>query len=280
MIAELLVGLLLGIALGGLGYRSGLLTVSGAVSILVISVITFGLADWVWGAVLVAYVLSAGLLARYGANVKAKMSDRFLAYRRGWRQVWAPLGWSTVMVLFNRLTPHSVSIFVAFVGAVATVSADTWATELGVLNIRPPRLITSRQRVVPGTPGAISVLGVVAALAAAWLIGFLGLSLTVLAAWLQNLDWQRILLWLPLAATVGGIAGCLVDSLLSATAQGVYYCEHCQQQTERRIHSCGHVAQQIRGWAWLTNDGVNLVSSVVGAAVAAGLVAWLAQTII
>jgi uncharacterized membrane protein len=149
---------------------------------------------------------------------------------------------------------------------------------VGVLSAAAPRLILHGRRVRAGTPGGITWLGLLAALSGAWLSGFLGAFLSAVAAWINNAPWERALLWLPLAASIGGMAGCLVDSLLGAAAQGRYYCEHCQQETELPLHRCGQQATQIRGWAWLTDDGVNFGSAVVGAAVAATLLVWLAQS--
>jgi uncharacterized membrane protein len=38
--------------------------------------------------------------------------------------------------------------------------------------------------------------------------------------------------------------------------------------TERAVHICGDVTQRIGGIPWLDNDGVNLLASMTGAAVA------------
>ena len=76
--------------------------------------------------------------------------------------------------------------------------------------------------------------------------------------------------WLVLNA-LAGLAGSLVDSVLGATVQGIYWCAACQKETERRIHTCGAATEPLRGWGWLNNDLVNLVSSVAGGLLAAGL---------
>ena len=78
---------------------------------------------------------------------------------------------------------------------------------------------------------------------------------------------------LLLAATVGGLAGSMMDSLLGATVQAIYRCEQCHKETERRVHRCGQATRLVRGWRWMGNDVVNALASVVGAAVAAGI-AW------
>lgn len=278
---ELAIGLILGTLVAWLGQRGGLLTKSGLVAVVGLTALTFGLAGWTWGVLLLAYWLGTGLWARYGASYKRGLGDRFTTgSRRSWRQILAALGWGAALVVLHRLAPANMGILAAFVGAIATATADVWATELGVLNAKPPRVLTSRRSVPAGTPGAISPLGTVAAVAGAWLVGFLGLFLPAIGAWIKGQSWPRPLLWLPISATIGGVAGCLVDSFLGATAQGVYYCERCEKLCENRWHSCGEQAQQVRGWSWLTNDGINLVSTVVGAAITAGCVAWLAQTII
>jgi len=170
-------------------------------------------------------------------------------------------------------------VLAAYVGAVATATADVWASEVGMLSPQRPRIIISRRRVAPGTPGAVSFLGCVAALGGAWLVGLTGLLLVLLRTVLAESGlWDRKLLWLPLSAALGGVAGCLLDSFLGATAQAYYHCEHCSAYSETPIHTCGHPANPVRGWFWLTNEGVDLVSSVFGAAVAAALFAGLARS--
>jgi len=180
-------------------------------------------------------------------------------------------------VFLHVATGESEYGFFAFVGAIATATADVWATEVGVLSAHPPHLISTGDRVIRGAAGAVSPLGLIASLAASSLTGFGGLLLQMAQIWRTQQTWAGTYDWLPLAATLGGTVGCLTDSLFGATAQAIYYCERCERRTEKRIHSCGEEATQIRGWPWLDNRGVDLVSSIVGAAVTAGVAVWLAQ---
>ena len=77
--------------------------------------------------------------------------------------------------------------------------------------------------------------------------------------------------WLVAASFVGGLAGSLFDSLLGATVQALYLAP--AGETERRASRDGAPNRQIRGWRWMNNDMVNLLSSLVGGAVALAVLA-------
>jgi uncharacterized membrane protein len=74
-------------------------------------------------------------------------------------------------------------------------------------------------------------------------------------------------LWLLPAALLGGMAGSLADSLLGATVQALYRLPD-GGATERRADSSGAAYQALRGWRWMNNDMVNLISSLAGGLVA------------
>jgi uncharacterized protein (TIGR00297 family) len=140
----------------------------------------------------------------------------------------------------------------------ATVTADTWATELGTLSQRPPRLITNGRLVEVGTSGGISLLGTAVSLLGGLLIGLaaglMGMGTTVVGTAVV----------VAVVGAISGLVGSLFDSLLGATVQQIYYCDTCHKETERKVHKCGTATRPLRGWSWLNNDLVNLISSVVG----------------
>ncbi len=270
-------GVLLGALLAWLGGRFRLLTGSGQVTILGVTVAVFATQGWVWGAVLVLWSLLAGAVTVFRRPYKEHFKDRLGDdAAESWLQLLARLGWPAVLALLS-VAVAEMDYVVPFVGALATAGADIWATELGMLQQQDPRLITTRRRVAHGTPGAVSMMGITAALGAAWLFGFVALLLSSIETWRADDGIDERLLWLPLAALVGGLIGSLTDSLLGATAQAYYHCEVCDRYTEEPVHTCGREANQVRGWPWMTNEVVDFVSTVVGASVTAGVTVLLAQ---
>ncbi len=273
---RLLLGLVLSLAVGGLGYWRRSLSAGGAFGAVILGTAVFGLGGWVWSGTLVAFFASSSLLSRYRAGRKAVFAEKFSkGSRRDLGQVLANGGVAGLLALLVGLLgkgrPAYPLLAYAFFGAMAAVNADTWATELGVLSAHNPRLITSGRPVVPGASGAITLEGTLAAAAGALFIGLAafvlvqGAALLTTGNWLLS-DWLLI----PLAA-LSGLFGALFDSLLGATVQAIYVCPACGVETESALHRCGQSTRHTRGWRWLDNDWVNFFASMAGAALAAAI---------
>jgi uncharacterized protein (TIGR00297 family) len=269
---ELLGGLAISAAIGIVGYKRGALTISGVAGAILTGTLISGLGGWEWGVLLIAFFISSSVLSFYHAREKEGLAEKFAkGHRRDLGQALANGGVATVLAVLSRLFPLARGDregvwFAACAGAMAAVNADTWATELGVLSPRLPRLITTGRPVEVGTSGGVTWLGTGASLGGASFIGLLaGLGSLVLG---QGWAAAGALL---LAAAAGGMAGSLSDSLLGATVQAIYWCDACGKETERAVHRCGTQTRPLRGWRWLGNDLVNLFASAVGALVAAGI---------
>jgi uncharacterized membrane protein len=74
-----------------------------------------------------------------------------------------------------------------------------------------------------------------------------------------------------LAVPLGGFAGATVDSLLGAALQELRWCDACGRSCETNPHACGAQTRRVRGVSGFSNDLVNLLATVTGAAVAAGV---------
>lgn len=270
----LILGLVLSAAVAGLAYWRGSLALSGAVGAVVVGTLVFGLGGWVWGVLLVLFFVSSSALSHFKEPEKATAAEKFeKGHQRDLGQVLANGGLGAMIAALSALVPEALVPqmlwFFCFVGVMATVTADTWATELGTLSARPPRLITSGRAVEVGTSGGISGLGVAVSLAGGALIGLAAGACGSLAGLVPPTI--AAVLLMTLIGAVSGLAGSLADSLLGATVQQIYYCDVCGKDTERRVHRCGNPTRPLRGWPWMNNDLVNLLSSLAGGVLAAVL---------
>lgn len=274
MTIRLALGLMLSAAIGVLAYWRRALTSSGVVGAIVVGTCVFGFGGWVRGLVLVFFFVASSLLSHYKGRQKAALAEKFAkGSRRDLAQTLANGALAAILAagagLADRAGPVYPLLALGFYGAMATVNADTWATELGVLARSRPRLITSGRPVPVGTSGGVTIEGFLAALAGALSVGVAGFvfiqvaSLLTSARWMWG-DWIVI----PIAA-VGGLIGSAVDSWLGASVQANYRCDRCNVETERVVHRCGLSTRHVRGWLWLDNDWVNLLASFSGAAAAA-----------
>jgi len=257
-------GALLAVLVAGGAYRVRALTASGAVGAVLVGTAVFGLGGVAWGVLLVLFFMSSSALTEWRAGEKSAAAAEFeKGGRRDLGQVLANGGVPTALALLAALRP-GFDAFPLLVGALAVATADTWATEVGLLSRRAPRLITTGRRVAPGTSGGVTPLGLGATVAGGAVIGagaavLAGGGVPGVAA-----ELAAALRYLP-AAITAALAGSLCDSLLGATVQGLYRCERCGVDTERRVHRCGAVTVPVRGWMALNNDRVNLIAIVVGA---------------
>jgi uncharacterized protein (TIGR00297 family) len=256
--AQLAGGFLLAVLVAIGAYAAGSLSRSGAIAAMAVGTLTFGVGGPLPAVLLLLFFLSSSVLSRVGGAQKLRVATAFAkGGRRDHGQVLANGGLAALLSVGYGVTGDSLWL-AGLAGALAAVNADTWATELGVLARQSPRLITSGVRVEPGSSGAISGPGLLAALGGALLIG-LPATVAGTAA-------------LLLTVTVGGLAGTLFDSLLGATVQAIYTCPACAKETERHpVHTCGTPTLPLRGWRWLDNDGVNFGASLAGALVSAGV---------
>jgi uncharacterized protein (TIGR00297 family) len=251
------------ILLAGAAWRLGALDTSGFCASALLGGLVYRVGGLNWALLLVSFFATSSLLSKVFESRKAGLAAQFAKEgRRDWAQV-AANGGVPALVLFGSLGGSSPDAsWLAYAASLAVVTADTWATELGVLSPGDPRLITSGRRVPRGTSGGISLLGTLASLAGAALIG-------ALAYWLDPGPYLLKLIGLVAAA---GLLGALIDSLMGATVQAIYYCPHCEKETERHpLHVCGTETELKRGWAWLNNDWVNFLSALIAAIFALGL---------
>jgi uncharacterized protein (TIGR00297 family) len=264
---RLICGLLFSSGIGLVAYRRQSLDKSGVLGAIACGTSIVGMGGWSWGLSLVYFFVSSSLLSSFRAREKAIVaSDKFSkGSRRDLSQVIANGGLATFFSLcfgFSRSPGALRRAQSGFIGALATATADTWATELGTLSKASPRLITNGKPVAPGTSGGVTPLGMAATALGACSLGFL--------FWTGE-GFRKSLALTPLLALFSGIVGSCFDSVLGATLQAMYICPTCKTETEQHIHHCGSRTEFLRGIAWLNNDVVNFIATTIGSITAIAL---------
>jgi uncharacterized protein (TIGR00297 family) len=188
---------------------------------------------WVAGLAGFAGLLTVFVLTwvatRFGYAHKQQLGTAEARAGRTALQVLANLGTSaSCAVLYATLWPDR-RLLVAMAAALAEAAADTVSSELGQAVGGTPWLITTWQKVEPGTDGAVTLAGTMDGATAA-----IAVTLVFVLT--------RILSWRLFAVCAGaGVAGMIFDSLLGATLE--------------RRH-------------WLGNNAVNFASTIVAAGLA------------
>lgn len=269
-----LIGLAGSLVIAGAAYAKKSLSRSGLAAAVAMGTLLYALGSAAWFGTLLAFFVSSSALSRLKPQRKADAESGYAkSGRRDAGQVAANGGLGLLLCAGHALWPHPIW-WALYVGALAAVNADTWATELGGLSRRAPRSIVSGRRVAPGVSGGVTPLG----LAASALGGaFIGAAGWLLLRWGSPpfeggaaAGWPAASLeLLPLVAAAGlaGLGGSLADSWLGAVAQAMYRCRACGREVERRSH-CGEPTAFVRGWPWMTNDAVNALCSCAGAGLA------------
>ncbi len=272
LLVNLLIGIVISSLIAALACWRGSLSSSGAIGTVIVGTLVFSTGSLTWAILLVTFFVTSSAWSHYKENIKEPLAEKFQkGHRRDLGQVLANGGIAALIAIAFTVFPHRWH-FIGFIGAIATVNSDTWATELGVLSQTPPRLITTGRTVPVGTSGGVSRYGVFIALCGALLIGLVAF----VAEYSDTVIWHHATfipqtLWLIPIGTVAGLFGSLFDSFLGATVQGIYYCDFDHKETESKIHRCGRATRLIRGWRWLDNDWVNFLSSFAGSLMALGI---------
>ncbi len=218
-----LVVTLLCTALAGLAYLRGVLTWDGSLAAFAVGFVIGIFGDVLWLFLLLVFLITSFIATKYKFEQKRAIGAQ--EGIRGERRF--------SNVLANGLAPASLAVagFVGFPGfpkplagllfvsAISVAAADTLASEVGVLSSET-YLITTLERVKPGTNGGISLLGQGAALLAALYTTFM--SWLFLAAIPSSLGEpitfppDPALLLIPIAV---GFVGCQLDSFVGATLE-------------------------------------------------------------
>ncbi|MCM3079831.1 DUF92 domain-containing protein [Brevibacillus invocatus] len=262
-----LIGLACSAGIAGAAYSKRSLSGSGFLAAVMLGTVMYALGSVIWFGSLIAFFVSSNFWSKWKKHAKKEAESSY--EKTGTRdagQVLANGGLGLLLCVANWAYPHPIWWY-AFLGVMAAVTADTWATEIGGLSRTPPRSIKTGRRVSPGTSGGISGLGMGASLAGGLFIGtvaWLLLAMPGQAAPDAVAEMLRPAAWIGIAG-LAGLIGSLTDSWIGATWQQMYRCDACGREIEQARH-CGRPAVRVRGRFGWNNDAVNVAGSLAGGA--------------
>ncbi|MHC1631158.1 MAG: TIGR00297 family protein [Methanotrichaceae archaeon] len=205
--------------------------------IICLLIILFG--NIFWFLLLLSFYLLGSGFTRYKYSRKQELRiAQSKGGVRGYKNVYSNSLVPLAMAVCYGIYGNDIFFF-AFLGAVATATGDTLASEIGETSKSKPRMITTLKVVEPGLDGGVSLLGEAASLFGAAIIGILAVSSGMIG-------YQGLII-----AIVGGFLGTNFDSLLGATLQS------------RKI---------------LSNNGVNLIATLFGALIGGAIWMLLEST--
>ena len=204
-------------------YRKSLDLFGSAVMIIMGVVIIFS-AGTNWLLLIILFLIMSLVATRYSKKYK-----RSLGQFEGRRTSKNVISNGVVACFMAAFGGYYLPFVAGFIGAIATATADTLASEIGVLD-QNPRLITTFQKVDPGTNGAVSTLGTA--------VGIFGAAIIGIASYFLGIMSNPVIA--ITVAIISGTVGCFMDSILGALFEN-------------------------RGL--ITNEHVNLFATIVGALV-------------
>jgi uncharacterized protein (TIGR00297 family) len=243
------IGLALFVAVAS--YRAKFLTASGSAGTYLLAALIFGTGGWRWALPILSFFVLSSILSKIGKTYKAQFELIFeKPSQRDLTQVLANGGLAGCLMVAEVFFPNKLW-YGLYLGAIAAVNADTWATEIGIFSKTPPRSIRNFRIVPRGTSGGITLLGLLSALAGSIVIVLVG-SFSAPSG--LNLAFLSPVFWTIVS---GGFIASLIDSVLGATIQAQHRCPACKKITEKKIHCRGKKTEHISGLSWLNNDCVN-----------------------
>ena len=205
MASQFLTALLVTGAFAALAYALGMISPSGALGGLLVGATIYASLGPRGFAVLALFVIGGSLLTRFGYGSKQRTGTaQEHGGRRSARNALANCAVATLCAILA--ATGSEPFAAAFVASLGAAFADTAESEIGQLFSRTPRLISTLQKVPPGTDGAVSFPGTLAGAGAAVLTALLGFSLGML-------ETPASALLVAIAAFLGTLADSLIGAL-------------------------------------------------------------------
>jgi len=207
LLLTLIFMIVLGYALG----RVKLADISGVLSGILMGLLIVSFTDFRWFVLILSFFVIGGIFTKYKYEYKRAIGiAQEGGGARGYHNVFGNGLVALVCAVAFGITGNSLLV-IAYIGAVATATGDTLASEIGQTHKKLPRLITDLKSVPHGTDGGITTLGEYSALAGAAAIASIAVLFGVGA------------LNTVVPVILGGFFGANIDSVLGAVLEQRHY---------------------------------------------------------
>ncbi|MEX2410994.1 MAG: DUF92 domain-containing protein [Candidatus Paceibacterota bacterium] len=206
---QIILGLLLSAIIAYVSFFGNWITLDATKAVVIFGTIIFGLAGWSLALAVLAFFISSNLLSRWNRfnryrDPEEKFRKPNVSNRRDGYQIWANGFWIAIFTISWFLFQSDTILIVAFI-ALATATADTWATEIGTVKPGKTVKINTFTPIRPGKDGGVSIKGTVASA-----IGALLIACFVFMTGVQQPFWYFLIV------LFFGFVGSLLDSYFGA----------------------------------------------------------------
>jgi uncharacterized protein (TIGR00297 family) len=235
-------------------YKLRMLSLSGMIAATFVGGTIFAFGGISASVLLMTFFLSGSLLGRL---------NRSKGEKRNWKQVLCngivPMVAVIIIALRHDLREE---ISLLFLGALATATADTWATEIGTKYGKKVFNIFTFAPMKKGLSGGVSFIGLGASIIGGLLIALVSLIRFSDTDLLCGLYLVKVI---PVI-TISGFCGALLDSIIGATLQAKY---KLPDGSISEVRSEGAVLHS--GVSFIGNNATNLIATIWGGVIAVWL---------
>jgi uncharacterized protein (TIGR00297 family) len=257
---DLLQSFLLAIMVTGFAFYKKWLSSSGTIAATLMGCFIWYAGKWSTTLPILFFFVSSSFISKLPNTTKYSINEVQTKPRNA-IQVLCNGGIACVCLAFYHFNKSNAYWLVGFCTSLAVSMSDTWSSELGsryggktidILRLKPT---------TPGISGGVSVIGTIA--------GFLAsLLMAVLCNYLFQLN-----IWQSLMIVLLGFGGMILDSILGSQFQALY---QSSNGSPLEINPTSHQATLIKGFSWMSNNLVNIISNVIITAIA--LITGMAST--
>ncbi len=239
-------------------YKLRMLSLSGMIAAAIIGGIIFTFGGISASVLLVFFFLSGSLLSRLNHFLTPDLKRR--GDSRNWKQVLCNGGIPALAMIVIALR-HDLreEISLLFLGALATATADTWATEIGTRFGKKFYNVFTFKPAKKDLSGGVSLIGIFASIAGAFIIAVISLIRFLDTDPLCGLVLVKVI---PVI-TIAGTCGALLDSIIGATIQAKY---KLPDGNITEVRSEGAVLHS--GIRFIGNNSTNLIATLWGGVIA------------